>query len=49
MRPGHENSLYEYLIIGVVLQNTVVKRSIQMLQNLFENFGIKIEFDNKMF
>lgn len=47
MRPGHEGSLYEYLIIGTVLQNTFVKRSIQMLQALFENYGKLLKFDNK--
>jgi 3-methyladenine DNA glycosylase/8-oxoguanine DNA glycosylase len=48
MRPGHPNSLYEYLIVGIVLQNTFVKRSIQMLQSLFENFGKPIEYDGKI-
>ncbi|MFC1649781.1 hypothetical protein ACFL2C_03675 [Patescibacteria group bacterium] len=36
MRPGHPSSLYEYLIIGIVLQNATVKRSIQMFQSLLE-------------
>lgn len=44
MRPGHPNSLYEYLIIGVVLQNATVKRSIQMLKALLENYGQLLEF-----
>ncbi|MBI5959131.1 MAG: hypothetical protein HY866_10375, partial [Chloroflexi bacterium] len=30
MRPGHPSSLYEYLIIGIVLQNATIRRSIQM-------------------
>ncbi|MFH1890709.1 MAG: hypothetical protein ABIJ91_04070 [Candidatus Kuenenbacteria bacterium] len=47
MRPGHPSSLYEYLIIGIVLQNASVKRSIQMFQNLLENYGKLLEFDNK--
>ncbi|MBL7159265.1 hypothetical protein ISS85_02225 [Candidatus Microgenomates bacterium] len=47
MRPGHQNSLYEYLIIGIVLQNAIVRRSIQMLQALFENYGTLLEFDKK--
>lgn len=47
MRPGHSGSLYEYLIIGIVLQNTVVKRSIQMLDALYQNYGTLLEFDNK--
>lgn len=47
MRPAHAGSLYEYLIIGIVLQNTFVKRSVQMLQALFENYGTLLKFDNK--
>ncbi|EKD99607.1 MAG: DNA-3-methyladenine glycosidase [uncultured bacterium] len=47
MRPGHAGSLYEYLIIGIVLQNTFVKRSVQMLQALFESYGTLLEFDGK--
>jgi len=47
MRPGHSGSLYEYLIIGIVLQNTIVKRSIQMLGALYQNYGVLLEFDNK--
>jgi len=47
MRPGHPNSLYEYLIIGIVLQNATVKRSIQMYQKLLENYGVLLEFDKQ--
>lgn len=47
MRPGQQNSLYEYLIIGVVLQNATVRRSTSMLQALFENYGRLLEYDNK--
>ncbi|MBI2620871.1 hypothetical protein HYW61_01435 [candidate division WWE3 bacterium] len=47
MRQGHQNSLYEYLIIGVVLQNCTVRRSIQMMQALFENYGKQLEFAGK--
>jgi 3-methyladenine DNA glycosylase/8-oxoguanine DNA glycosylase len=46
-RPGHPNSLYEYLIIGIVLQNTTVGRSIQMLKVLLENYGRLLEYDRK--
>ncbi len=48
MRPGHPSSLYEYLIIGIVLQNATVKRSLQMFQTLLENFGTKLVFDDKV-
>lgn len=47
MRPGHPSSLYEYLLIGIVLQNATVRRSIQMFKALLENYGTKVEFDGK--
>ena len=47
MRPGHPNCLYEYLIIGVVLQNAPVRRSVQMFKALLENYGTLLEFDGK--
>lgn len=47
MRPGHPSSLYEYLIIGIVLQNATVKRSVQMFQSLLQNYGALLEFDHK--
>ncbi len=47
MRPGHPSSLYEYLIIGIVLQNATVRRSIQMFQALLENYGQLLEYDSK--
>ncbi len=47
MRPGHPSSLYEYLIIGIVLQNATVRRSLQMFQVLLENYGSLLEFDGK--
>ena len=47
MRPGHPNSLYEYLIIGIVLQNAAVYRSVQMLSALLENYGTPLEFGGK--
>ena len=47
MRPGHPSSLYEYLLIGIVLQNATVRRSIQMFKALLENYGTELEFDGK--
>jgi 3-methyladenine DNA glycosylase/8-oxoguanine DNA glycosylase len=47
MRPGHPSSLYEYLIIGIVLQNATVRRSIQMFQALLEAYGTLLEYDNQ--
>ncbi len=49
MRPGHPSSLYEYLIIGIVLQNATVRRSIQMFKALLEKYGKPLEFDGKRF
>lgn len=47
MRPGHPSCLYQYLIIGIVLQNASVRRSIQMFKVLLENYGALLEFDGK--
>jgi len=47
MRPGHPSSLYEYLIIGIVLQNASVRRSVQMFQALLEKYGSLIDYDGK--
>lgn len=47
MRPGHPSSLYEYLIIGIVLQNATVRRSIQMFQALLECYGTPLSFDGQ--
>lgn len=47
MRIMSPQSLYEYLVIGIVLQNCTVKRSVNMLQVLFENYGTLLNYDNK--
>ena len=47
MRPASAYSLYEYLVITVMLQNTVVRRSVAMLQALFERYGSLVEFDGR--
>lgn len=47
MRPGHPSSLYEYLIIGIILQNASVKRSIQMFRNLLQKYGTELDFDDQ--
>lgn len=49
LRPMHAGSLYEYLIIAIVLQNATVRRSVYMMQTLFENYGSLLEFDNQKF
>jgi len=48
MKPMAANSLYETLVIYIVLQNATIRRSAQMLENLFSKFGKKIKFDNKI-
>ncbi len=47
MRASSALSLYEYLVITVMLQNTVVRRSVAMLQALFERYGRRIVFDRQ--
>lgn len=49
MKPVAANSFYETLVIYIVLQNTIVRRSVQMLENLFFKFGKKLRFDGKIF
>jgi 3-methyladenine DNA glycosylase/8-oxoguanine DNA glycosylase len=48
MRPLNHNSLYEYLIIAIVLQNATVRRSVSMMQALFENYGTPLAFDDRL-
>jgi hypothetical protein len=47
MRPAHFGSLYEYLIIAIVLQNATVRRSVKMMQALFERCGTLLSYDGK--
>jgi 3-methyladenine DNA glycosylase/8-oxoguanine DNA glycosylase len=47
MRPVAANSLYETLMIYVVIQNTVIRRSIAMLEALFDRFGRDVRFDGQ--
>lgn len=47
-KPIAANSLYETLIIYFVLQNATVRRSAQMLENLFNKFGKKVKFNGKI-
>ena len=49
MKPVAANSFYETLVIYIVLQNATVRRTHQMLENLFNKFGKKVRFDNKIF
>lgn len=47
MRSPSQHTLYELLIIAIVLQNATVRRSQQMLDALLGAFGTNVEFDNK--
>jgi len=47
MRVSVGMSLYEFLVITTVLQNATVRRSVQMLDNLFKSLGVWVEFDNQ--
>ncbi|MFA5386299.1 MAG: hypothetical protein WC297_01335 [Candidatus Paceibacterota bacterium] len=49
MRNLSQFTLYELLIIAVVLQNATVRRSQQMLDALLSKYGTKVEFDKKTF
>ncbi len=48
MKPVAANSLYETLMIYMVLQNAPVRRSVQMLENLFDKYGEKVEYAGKV-
>jgi 3-methyladenine DNA glycosylase/8-oxoguanine DNA glycosylase len=47
MRPLSPGSLYEYLIVAIVLQNAVIRRSIHMMQALFEAYGTLLAYDGQ--
>jgi len=40
-------SLYESLMVGILLQNATVRRSVQMLDNLFRTYGTLLHFDGQ--
>jgi len=47
MKPLNVSSLYEYLIVAIVLQNATIRRSVNMMQALFENYGTLLSYDGK--
>jgi len=47
MRPANYSSLYEFLIIAIVLQNATVRRSVNMMQALLESYGTLLSYDSK--
>lgn len=40
-------SLYDLLMIGIFLQNTIIRRSAQMTKIMLEKYGAKVRFDRK--
>jgi len=47
MRDSCFNSLYELLVIALLLQNATVRRTVQMMNALLEAYGTKVSFDSK--
>ena len=47
MRPLNYGSLYEYLIVAIVLQNATVRRSVNMMQAMFEKYGTLLSYDGE--
>lgn len=47
MRNSSAHNLYELLIIAVLLQNAIVRRTVQMMNALLDNYGSKLNFDGK--
>ncbi len=47
MRVSNAYDLYGLLVVGVVLQNATVRRTVQMMESLLETFGIRLRFDGK--
>lgn len=47
MHGSCSQSLYGLLMIGIFLQNTIIKRSVKMTRDMLEKYGVKIRFDSK--
>jgi 3-methyladenine DNA glycosylase/8-oxoguanine DNA glycosylase len=48
MRPSNPYTLYELLIVGVMLQNATVRRTVQMTEALLSHFGTRVVFHGKV-
>jgi 3-methyladenine DNA glycosylase/8-oxoguanine DNA glycosylase len=46
-RDSNFNTLYELLVIALLLQNATVRRTVQMTNVLLDAFGTRISFDSK--
>ena len=49
MRPLNVSSLYEYLMIAIMLQNATVRRSVNMMQALYERYSTLLAYDGRQF
>jgi len=47
MRVSNAYDLYGLLVVGVVLQNATVRRTVQMMSALLEAFGTRLRFDGR--
>jgi len=47
MRVSCGNSLYELLVISILLQNATVRRTVRMMEALLDKYGTKVKFDGK--
>jgi 3-methyladenine DNA glycosylase/8-oxoguanine DNA glycosylase len=48
MRASNPYTLYELMIIGVLLQNATVRRTVQMADALLAAFGTRVRFDRRI-
>jgi len=47
MRVSNDGSLYELLIVMILLQNATVRRTVQMNEALLHRYGTEVRFDGK--
>jgi 3-methyladenine DNA glycosylase/8-oxoguanine DNA glycosylase len=48
MRVSTAYNFYEFMVVTTLLQNTVVRRTVQMMQNLFDTYGDRVSFDDRV-
>lgn len=48
VHPSTYSSLYEYLVISTLLQNAAVRRTVQMAENLFGQYGRRVAYDGRI-
>jgi 3-methyladenine DNA glycosylase/8-oxoguanine DNA glycosylase len=47
MHSSCAHSLYELLMITILLQNATIRRTVQMMQTLLEKYGTRVRFGNR--